>query len=742
MTTTTVGQSVERLDIRTKVQGTRKYPQDFSMEGMLHAVVVWADHPHARIVAIEQAEALRVPGVVAVLTHRDVPVNEYGINEYDQPVLAADKVRWTGDRVAVVVAETLAAAIEGRRRVKVAYEPLPVVTDPVAAMAAEAPLVHEDKGSNILRHIPVRKGDVRVGFAAADTIVEGTYRTPFQEHAYLQPEAALGYIDGEGRVTLVCASQWPHDDLRQIAHALDLPEEHLREIVPAVGGAFGGREDVSLQILVCLATWRLQRPVKMVWTREESIRGHGKRHPFVMKHRWGATRDGKLTAVEIEAVLDAGAYASSSVPVLSNAVSFMAGPYSVPHVHIDGFVVHTNNAVTMAMRGFGATQPPVGYELQMDKLAVALGMDPVELRMRNLLEPGAKAATGNTMPVITAAKETLRAAALAAGWRETPSGWERPPREVAAGKHLRRGLGVACAYKNVGYSFGFPDKSRALVELALSENGAIERAAVHCAAVDVGQGVMTVLAQVAAEALGVALERVRVALVDTADTPNAGSSSASRHTFMSGHAVIRACEAALVQRAQALREGAHPRRVAGEATLEGLSLRRTTAYDPITGQCEPHISYSFGTQIAVVDVDVETGSVTVARLYAANNAGRPVNPQMCLGQVAGGMAMGLGMALMEEFVQRDGRIRTAHLSEYKIPTSADMPEEFLSLLTDVPDPNGPYGATGLGETPTLPTTPAIINAIHDATGAWVEEVPATPERVWRAMRRVGLGAGE
>ncbi|MGQ9683498.1 MAG: xanthine dehydrogenase family protein molybdopterin-binding subunit [Anaerolineae bacterium] len=737
---TAIGQSVERLDIRTKVLGSRKYPQDCAMEGMLHAVVVWAEHPHARIVSIEVAEALALSGVVAVFTHRDVPVNEYGINEYDQPVLAADKVRWMGDRVAVVVAETLQAAVEGRKRVRVVYEPLPVVTDPVAAMAADAPLVHEAKGTNLLKHIPVRKGDVQAGLAVADVIVEGTYRTPFQEHAYLQPEAGLGYIDGEGRVTLVCASQWPHDDLRQISHALDLPENRLREIVPAVGGAFGGREDISLQILVCLAAWRLQRPVKMVWTREESIRGHGKRHPFVMRHRWGATRDGKLTAVEVEAILDAGAYASTSVPVLSNAVSFMAGPYYVPHVRIDGSVVHTNNAVTMAMRGFGATQPPVGYELQMDKLAAALGMDPVELRMRNLLRPGWEAATGNSMPAITAARETLRAAAVAAGWRETASGWERPPRASAPGKHLRRGIGVACAYKNVGYSFGFPDRSRAVVDLVLGADGDIERAIVHCSAVEVGQGVMTVLAQMAAETLGIALERVRVALVDTADTPDAGSSSASRHTFMSGNAVVRACRAALAERARAREEGTDLRRVSGEATIEGLSLRRTTAYDPITGLCEPHISYSFGTQIAVVDVDGETGAVTVARLLAANNAGRPVNPQMCFGQVAGGMAMGLGMALMEEFIQRDGRIRTAHFSEYKIPTYADMPCEFESVLTDVQEPNGPYGATGLGEIPTLPTTPAILNAIHDATGVWVEEAPATPERVWRALRGMTQGA--
>ncbi|MDI7277868.1 MAG: molybdopterin-dependent oxidoreductase, partial [Anaerolineae bacterium] len=371
-----VGAPVQRVDIEAAVQGRRTYPQDLTMDGMLHAVVVWAGHPHALIRRIDRSAALAVPGVVAVLTYEDVPVNEYGININDQPVLADTKVRWLGDRVAVVVAETPRAAERARDLVHVEYEELPVVSHAIEAMKPEAPLVHEDRRSNVLKHIYVRRGNVEEGFAAADVVVEGSYRTPFVEHAYLQPEAGLGYIDEQGRVTVVCAAQWPHDDLHQIAHALALPEEQVREIVPAVGGAFGGREDISLQILVALAAWKLRRPVKMVWSREESIRGHGKRHPFYMRHRWGATREGRLLAVEIEAVLDAGAYASTSVPVLQNAVSFLAGPYVVPNARIDGYAVYTNNAVTMAMRGFGATQPPFGYELQMDKLAEALGLDP------------------------------------------------------------------------------------------------------------------------------------------------------------------------------------------------------------------------------------------------------------------------------------------------------------------------------------------------------------------------------
>ncbi|MDI7276202.1 MAG: molybdopterin-dependent oxidoreductase, partial [Anaerolineae bacterium] len=359
---------------------------------------------------------------------------------------------------------------------------------------------------------------------------------------------------------------------------------------------------------------------------------------------------------------------------------------------------------------------------------------PVEIRMRNLQEPGSVAVTGNRMPAVTSARETLRAAALAAGWREEGQGWRRPDLGEPGAPYVRRGIGVACAYKNVGYSFGFDDRSTAFVELDLAADGSIQSALVRCGAVDVGQGVTTALAQLAAQTLGIGVERVRVAPVDTSETPNAGSSSASRHVFMSGNAVVGACRAALEKRDAALREETGTTRVVAEATFRGRDVRRTTAYDLVDGQCEPHISYSFGTQIALVDVDVETGAVEVASLVAATNAGTPVNPKLCFGQVAGGVHMGVGYALTEEFVQQQGQIKTAHLSEYKVPTVADMPRELRSIMTEVPEPNGPYGATGLGETPTLPTAPAIVNAIHDATGVWVNELPATPERVWRALR--------
>ena len=732
-----VGKGVQRLDIYQKVRGARKYPQDFNMEGQLYARVVWSAHPHAMVKRIDIAAAEAAPGVVKVLTYKDVPVNEYGINIHDQHVLAAEggKVRWVGDRIAIVVAETHAQAERAAELVQVEYELLPVVTDPRQAMRPEAPLVHEDHENNVLHHISIRRGDVEQGFAQADVIVESDYTTHFVEHAYMQPDAALGYIDEQGRVTVISSCQWPHDDLHQIARMLNLPEDSLREIVPSVGGAFGGREDMYIQHLAALCAFVLRRPVKIIFDREEVTQRTGKRHPFYMRYRTGATRDGRLVAAEVELISDAGAYASTSIPVLNNAVTFAVGPYKVPNARVAAYTVHTNNAVTMAMRGFGATQPPMGYESQMDKLAQALGMDPVELRMKNLLEPGDVAVTGNVMTGETGVRETLHQAALAAGWREESDHWIKPDIGVPSAPHKRRGIGVAVAYKNVGFSLGFDDRSSAHVELTLAESGEIARALVKIASVEVGQGVLTALAQIAADTLGVDLGRVRMAYVDTANVPDAGSSSASRHVFMSGGAVHRACQAAKEKWEAVLRAESGETHIEAKYTFRGRSVRATTPFAPETGQCEPHISYSYATQIALVEVDTETGETDILRFWAAADAGKVVNPPLYFGQQAGGVHMGVGYALTENYIQQDGRPHTRRFSEYHIPTVLDMPREFQSIAVEsAPDPNGPFGATGLGETPTLPTAPAITNAIHDAAGVWIDDLPANAERVWRALQ--------
>ena len=729
-----VGQSVRRLDIAAKVGGRRRYPQDYNRDDQLIAKAVWAEHPHARVLSVDARAARSVAGVVDVLTAEDVPVNEYGINTYDQQVLipVGGKTRWTGDRIAVVVAETEAAAEQARALVRAEYEMLTPVTDPQKGREDDV-LVHEDKGSNLIRHLWIRRGEVDAAFSDADVVVEGTYSTPCVEHAFLQPEACLGYIDEDERLTLIVATQWPQDDLRQLAHLLGLEEEQVREVVPAIGGAFGGREDMSLQPLVAVAVHKLRRPVKMVWSREESIRGHGKRHPFVMRYKTGCTQNGQLVAIEAECVSDAGAYESTSTVVLANAVSFAGGPYYYPACKVDGYTVYTNNAPGMAMRGFGAAQTPVGYELQMDKMARALRMDPVEFRLKNALADGSERLTGNTMPLGTGMRECLTQVAQAAGWDEREGHWNRPSLGVPP-SHKKHGMGVACGYKNVGYSFGFDDRSTARAHLSLDDNGQITRALISTAAVEVGQGVFTALSQIAAEALDVPPERVRFAFVDTATSPDAGSCSASRHTYMSGNAVCGACQKALAERDEMLRSKVLRSTIEVEYTYRGRSRLQTTDWDPVTGECDPHFSYSFGAQVALVEVDIDTGEVDVLKLWAANDCGKVVNPAMAYGQSAGGMHMGLGYALMEEIIHREGRLRTRRLSEYHVPTALDMPREFVDIQVECLDPSGPYGATGLGETPLLPTAPAILGAIADATGVYLDALPATSERVWLAMR--------
>ncbi len=733
----TVGKSVKRFDIATKVTGGRKFPQDFNRAGQLYAAVVWVEHPHARVLDIDLAAARAARGVVDVITAADVPVNEYGIGVFDQPVFvpAGGKTHWMGDRVALVVAETAAQAAQARDLVHVEYEVLAPITDPRQAMEDEA-LVHEDRDSNLIAHLKIYRGDVEAAFAQADVIVEGTYQTPCIEHAYLQPEACVGYIDEDGRLALIVATQWPHDDIRQLAHILDVKEDEIRILVPAVGGAFGGREDMSVQPLVAVAVQKLGRPVKMVWTREESIRGHGKRHPFYMCYKTACTRDGKLLAIQAQCISDAGAYESTSVPVLSNAVSFLSGPYHYPVCKVDGYTAYTNNAPGMAMRGFGGAQAALGYELQMDKMARAIGMDAVEFRLKNILVEGSITLTGGVMPPGTGMQECLEATARAAGWTEHDGHWFKPDAAVAEEAYKKRGLGIACAYKNVGYSFAYDDKSTARVELKLTPSGEIERVLIRMAAVEVGQGVFTALSQIAAEVLAVPVEKVKFAFVDTRTSPDAGSCSASRHTYMSGNAVYLACQEAQRKREAILNVSAGGRRVEAEYTYYGRSRRKTTNWDPESGECDPHISYGFGAQAALLDVDVETGEVEVLKLWAANDIGKAINPAMVFGQSAGGAIMGLGYALTEEIVHREARLRTRRLSEFYVPTVLDIAHEFVDIQIEKADPTGPFGATGLGETPLMPTAPAILDAIADATGGvYLDEIPATSERVWQALAR-------
>jgi CO/xanthine dehydrogenase Mo-binding subunit len=721
----TIGRSVRRPDAVTKATGQALFPGDLRMEAMLHAKALFGSRPHARILSIDTAEAESVPGVVAILTAGDVPVNEYGLMYKDQPALNGDVVRSVFDRVALVVAKSPRAAGRARDLIRVAYEDLPAVFDPREAMQPGAPVIQQRWPDNIQTQQHIRKGDVEAIFARDDVVVvESDYFTPHQEHAYLQPEAGIGYIDEQGRVTVHSAGQWSHDDQHQIAHMLNLPLERVRVIYALAGGAFGGREDMSVQHLLALAAYYLdcrgiRRPVKMVWDRAESFRGHHKRHPYYMHCKSAATRDGRLLAVEATLIADIGAYSSSSSAVLNNAVSVVTGPYEVPNVKVDGYNVFTNNIVAGAFRGFGSLQAIFAGEMQMSKLAAALGIDPVVLRVRNALHDGSVLSTQSVVPAGVSVRETLMHAAEAAGWSD--EGKPKVQRDPA--HKVRRGIGVAAGFKNVCYSFGFPDKSTARCELYGQHS--IGRAVVKIGVSDVGQGVLAVVGQMAAEALGIPYEFVTVDNADTSEVPEHGSCSASRSTFMAGSSVKMACEAAL----ESWNAGERP--AVAERTFRS---RPTTMYHPETGVCDPHVTYGYGSQIVAVEVNTETGQVRLKEVWAAHDVGCAVNPMHVEGQIEGAISQAQGWALLEDFVTREGHLETKSYADYLIPTVYDVPEAVHPLVVEVPDPQGPWGARGLGEMPMLMLAPAILDAIHDATGIWFNRLPVLAEDVLMALK--------
>lgn len=729
-----IGQSIHRVDAIGKVTGETLFPGDIDKPDQVYMKILFAGRPHAIIRRIKTSEAESMSGVLAVFTAEDVPVNEYGLIMPDQPVLCgpgsdkpyADRVRFVGDQVALVVAESEAIAVEGLKRIEVEFEDLPVITDPVAAMDDDALLLHPDKGSNIICQYRIRKGDVEKAFTEADVVVEDEYTTPAQEHAYLQPEAGLGYVDEKGRVTVEVAGQWAHEDQAQIAHALGLEQDQVRVIYPAIGGAFGGREDMSVQIVLALAAWRLHqrgidRPVKIIWSREESIIGHHKRHPFILRAKWGATKEGKVIAAEVDIVQNGGAYAYTSTKVLGNATLMCTGPYEIPNVKVDASSVYTNYIPGGAMRGFGGPQGAFAAETQMNKLAEALGMDPVEIRARNVLKEGALLSVGTPLPKGVTIDKVVEKAAEGAGWTRSNKGWRRPDRAVL-GKpeenYLRRGIGFACGFKNVGFSFGAPEKCWATIELHGETE--ITEAVLHHAGAEVGQGIHTVMTQMAAEAVGVPIEKVRLIVSDTAVTDDSGSSSASRMTFMSGNAIRGAAELAL--------EKWHLEERPAVGTYQ-YRPPPTTPFDPQTGRAEPNFAYGYVAESVSVEVDVETGYVRVLEVVCADDVGRAVNPQLVQGQIEGAIVQALGYTIMEDFQQTGGYIQTAQLSTYLIPTVKDIPGRVESIILEYPDPIGPWGARGVGEMPYLPLPAAIVAAVQDALGVWFNDFPLTPEHV-------------
>jgi len=695
-----VGESARRIDGEPKVRGSYSYGSDLETSETAHGVTVRSPHASARIRSIDVSAARRSPGVLAVLLAEDVPGRKsFGLEFCDQPVLAADVVRYEGEPVALVAAETLEQVREAASLIVVDYERLPGVFDMGKALQPAAPRVHEF--GNVLRHVHIRHGDP--DGIEPDVSVERYYETAMQDAAALGPEGGLAVPAPDGGVELFVATQWLHVDRQQVALCLGLPEEMVRITLAGVGGAFGSREDVHVQIHACLLALAAGRPVKIAYGREESFHGHVHRHPSRIWIRYGATREGRLVSADVRLLLDGGAYASASPAVLANASTFAAGPYDVPNVRIEGTVVYTNNPPCGAMRGFGAPQVCFAYESALDALAAELGIDPVSLRLRNVLHRDSVLPTGQVLTGSAPVREVIeRCAALRPPQAKPPPGWTR-------------GVGFAVGFKNVCYSEGFDDAAEATV--TVSEGPAGRVAAVRTAAVDYGQGLYTVLAQIVRTELGV--DEVVVHPASTA-SGSAGSTSASRQTTMSGGAVRAACHA--------VREELEER---GGDISEPISAtcmyhhRPTTGFDE-EGQGDIHASYAFVAERATVDVDAELGLARVVQVAAAVDAGRVLNPQGAEGQVEGGIAMGLGLALMESLQVDEGAVRNASLTDYHLPTALDVPE-VVSAFVEVPEPGAPYGVKGIGELPTVAATPAIVAALRAASGRELNRVPVTPD---------------
>ncbi|MDP9845349.1 xanthine dehydrogenase family protein molybdopterin-binding subunit [Streptosporangium lutulentum] len=722
-----VGESVPRPDGTLKVTGEFAYSSDLYLADMIWGVTLRSPHPSAWIRSIDIGPALAMPGVFAVLTHEDVPGEKfYGLEHRDQPVLAVDQVRYQGEPVALVAADHPERARRAAEAIVVEYELREAVTDPRrAAFDPSYPKVHDH--GNVLRHQPVRVGSD----FEAPVVVTGEYEVGMQDQAFLGPESGLAVPAEDGGVDLFVATQWLHVDRDQIAPCLGLPQEKVRLSLAGVGGAFGAREDLSMQVHACMLALRTGRPVKIVYNREESFFGHVHRHPAWMRYEHGATREGRLLYVRAEILLDGGAYCSSSPAVVGNAASLGVGPYEVGNVWIDAYGVYSNNPPCGAMRGFGAVQACYAYESQMDRLAEACGISPVEVRVRNAVSQGSTLATGQVIDSPAPLADMLRelaamplpAVADDPGLLDMPGGVS----QTTHGEGVRRGVGYGVGIKNICFSEGFDDYSTARVRVELL--GGEPHVLVHTAAAEVGQGLLMVQAQIARTELGI--DRVTVAKADTT-VGSAGSSSASRQSYVTGGAVKTACEAVRKRLDELRADGsslvqALERAGAVEETRE-YRHRRTFPMDPVTGQGDSHTQLALCVHRAVVDVDVELGLIKVVELTAVQDVGRIMNPLALEGQIHGGSAQGLGLALMEEIQVRDGKVLNPSFTDYLIPTILDMPPMKVSILEN-PDPHSPYGLRGAGEPPTLSSTPAVAAAVRAATGLPLSRVPIRPHDI-------------
>jgi CO/xanthine dehydrogenase Mo-binding subunit len=742
-----IGRPVPRVDAVGKVTGSLKYMGDLEFPGMLWGRVLRAAHPHALIRSIDTTAAEACPGVVRVLTAADVPgLNGYGIALPDQPVLCRDKVRYMGDAVALVLAESAEEAAAALLKIDVVYETLPLVDDAERAMLPDSPLVHET--GNVHLHTHVTNGDVEAGFAAAAVIVDTVYRLPRQMHAFLEPEQGVGVPDADGGVTVFCGAQHPYRDQMQISRALGIKPQRIRVVASPVGGAFGGKDEITLQILLAMGALATGRPVKIVLSREESVVAGWKRHPMTIHMRTGADAEGHLVAQKVRLVADTGAYASLGGPVTNLALEGCTGVYRIPNVELDGYCVYTNNGVAGAFRGFGQLQANYAMEQQMDQLADALGLSRIEIRRRNALRAGDTNPLGHPMVDSVGVLAVLEAAEQCELWARRH---ELEAEGQASAPWKRRAVGLAVEMQGTGLGVGLPDYGAAKIELL---PGARPRWRVGLSCPDIGQGNSTAYAQMTAEALEADINDVEVHVGDTALGPDSGSCTASRSVYTGGNAIFRAATAMRellrreaprilvcnAEQAEAVPLG----EVAARAAEQGLGLATDGSFIwpeskvTIPGAFGlPHIINTYIAHVALVEVDTLTGEVEVLRTFAAIDCGRVVNPQGLLGQSEGGMVMGMGYALMEDTLIVGGRTLTRNLSTYIIPTSLDTPQ-MDTVTVGVPERSGPWGAKGVGEAVMVPIAPAIALAIRRATGgALMAQAPATAERVYAGIRAGG-----
>jgi CO/xanthine dehydrogenase Mo-binding subunit len=733
-----IGKSARAYASSEVLTGRARYCPDIRLPGMLVGKLLYTKYPCARITRLNVSAAREFPGVVTVLTAQDIP----GENSYlyafpaDQPLLVWDWVRYQGDALAAVAAETEEAALAALQAIQVEYEPLDGVYDLLGAMQPGARQVWPERG-NVCDHLVIDHGNIEVGFKQADLIIENTYSTPLVEHAFMETEGAVAYPDTDGTMVVYSSCQAPHRDRMQIARALKLSENQVRVITPQIGGAFGGKDEAHVQIHAALL--------------EESILTHVKRHPVIIRYRSGITRDGKLTAIHAQAIGDTGPYLNAGRDVMNFVAATLSGPYFVPHARLEAYTVFTNNPICGAMRGYGIPQASFAYEAQMDALARTIDMDPLEIRLLNGLDTGMQVPTGVTLREGGGMQTCLREAARLSGWKERSQAACQPA------AHLRRGWGMASIWFSIGMGRNVPDHATATLEMA--PDGSV---LLHTGAADMGQGAHTALAQMAAEAIGVRLASVKVLGPDTDRTLDAGPSVASRQTFISGNAVLRAAQPireVLLQTASEitglpldilqlkdgllLAEGEVIPITLAELAAKALEQDRPLNADgfyameypeqlpPGSYRYAPSV-FTFGTQVAQVLVDIETGQVSLEKLVVVQDAGKIINPGGARGQVEGGVIMGLGYALMEELLVDHGSSLNLNLGSYLIPTAKDVPELVVKIV-EIPEPYAPYGAKGLGEPPLTPTAPAITNAVIDAIGIPLYSIPLTADRVLKAI---------